>query len=82
MLVDTELGTLWTLASRVRDLVLDDANRPSSLTVSLSMVAELLEGRIDTAAANGVCWGTQFVLVTALSHFSELKSKLELLGSG
>jgi hypothetical protein len=81
MLVDTELGTLWTLASRVRDLVLDDANRPSSLTVSLSMVAELLEGRIDTAAANGVCWGTRFVLVAALSHFSELKSELELLGS-
>jgi hypothetical protein len=82
MLVDTELGTLWTLASRVRDLVLDDANRPSSLTVSLSMVAELLEGRIDTTVANGVCWGTRFVLVAALSHFSELKSKLELLGSG
>jgi hypothetical protein len=27
---------------------------PSSLVASLSMVAELLEGRIDTAAANGV----------------------------
>jgi hypothetical protein len=46
------------------------------------MVAELLEGQIDTVATNGVRWGTQSALVTTLSHFSELKSKLELLGSG
>jgi hypothetical protein len=45
------------------------------------MVAEEVEGRIDTAAANGVRWGTQSALVTTLSHFPELKSELDLLGS-
>jgi hypothetical protein len=46
------------------------------------MVAELLEGRIDTTVANGVRCGTQSTLVSALSHFLELKSELEILGSG
>jgi hypothetical protein len=50
--------------------------------VSLSMVAELLEGRIDTATANPICWGTRSALVATLSHFPELKSELELLGFG
>jgi hypothetical protein len=57
-LVDAELGALWTLVARIRDLVLGNADGPSSLAASLSMVAELLKGRIDTAAANGVHWGT------------------------
>jgi hypothetical protein len=43
------------------------------------MVTELLEGRIDTATANGVRWVTQSMLVAALSHFLELKTELELL---
>jgi hypothetical protein len=38
-LVDVELGTLWTSAARVRDLVLGNAVGPSSLVASLSMVA-------------------------------------------
>jgi hypothetical protein len=38
-LVDVELGTLWTSAARVRDLVLGNAVEPSSLVVSLSKVA-------------------------------------------
>jgi hypothetical protein len=46
------------------------------------MVAELLKGRIDTATANGVRWGTRSTLVAALLHFPKLKSKLEILGSG
>jgi hypothetical protein len=46
------------------------------------MAVELLEGRIDAVIANGVYWGTRSTLVAALSHFSELKSELELLGSG
>jgi hypothetical protein len=46
------------------------------------MVAELLEGWIDTTAANGVCWGTRSALVVVLSYFLELKTELELLGSG
>jgi hypothetical protein len=45
-------------------------------------VAELHEDRIDTAAANRVRWGTQSVLVAALSHFPELATELELLRSG
>jgi ABC-type amino acid transport substrate-binding protein len=40
------------------------------------MVVELLEGRIDAAAAN------RSVLVASLSHFPELKYEMELLGSG
>jgi hypothetical protein len=62
--------------------VLGDVDGSSSLAASLSMVAELLEGRIDTAAANGVRWVTRSALVAALSHFLELKTELELLGSG
>jgi hypothetical protein len=33
-------------------------------------------------AANRVRWGTRSALVAALSHFPELKSKLEFLGFG
>jgi hypothetical protein len=57
-LVDAELGALWTSTARVQDMVLGNADGPSSLVASLSMVVELLEGRIDTVATNGVCWGT------------------------
>jgi hypothetical protein len=63
-------------------LVLERADMSSSLVESLSLVVELLEGYIDAAAANRVHWGTRPVLATALSHFSELGSELELLGSG
>jgi hypothetical protein len=54
----------------------------SSLVASLSSVAELIEDCIDPAAANRVCWGTQLALDATLSHFLELGSELELLGSG
>jgi hypothetical protein len=47
-----------------------------------SLVVELLEGRIDAAAANGVRWGTRLALAATLSHFLELGTELELLGSG
>jgi hypothetical protein len=80
-LVDADLGALRPSAARVRDLVLGNADGLSSLAASLSMVAELLKGQIDTTTANGVCWGTRSALVAALSHFLKLKSKLELLGS-
>jgi hypothetical protein len=75
------MGALRTLAARVRHLVLGNADGLSSLAASLSMVAELLTGRIGTATANSVCWGTRSALVATLSHFPELKSELELLGS-
>jgi hypothetical protein len=52
-------------------LVLDNIDGLSSLA------AELLESRIDAATANKVRWGPRFALVATLSHFSELKSKLE-----
>jgi hypothetical protein len=38
--------------------VLDGADVPSSLAASLPTAAELLEGHVDTASANGVHWGT------------------------
>jgi hypothetical protein len=63
-----------------RDLGPERANRTSSLAVALSPVIEMLEGHIDAAATNGVCWGTQSALATALSHFPELGTELELLG--
>jgi hypothetical protein len=81
-LLDAELGALWTSAAGTQDQVLGNADGPSSPVASLSMVAELLEGRIDTAVSNGVHCGTRSMLVAALSHFPELKSELELLGSG
>jgi hypothetical protein len=71
-----------TLVARVRDLVLGNDDGPSSLTGSLSMAVELLEGQIDTVTANGVRWGTRSALVAALLHFLELRSELELPGSG
>jgi hypothetical protein len=68
--VDAEFEALQTSATRVRDLVLDNVNGPSSLEINLSVVVELLEGWIDTKAANGVRWGTRFVFIATLSHFS------------
>jgi hypothetical protein len=76
--VDSELEALQTSATCVRDSVLDKADMTSSLAVSLSMVVELLEARVDIAATNGVHWGTRSVVVAALSHFLEL----EMLMSG
>jgi hypothetical protein len=45
--VDPKLEALWNSAARVRDLVLELADGPSSLATSLSSAVELLEGRID-----------------------------------
>jgi hypothetical protein len=50
-------------------------DRPSSLVV------KLLVDRIDDVTANGVCGGTRSELAATLSHFPELGTKLELLGS-
>jgi hypothetical protein len=80
--VDAELEALWSSAALVRDLVLGGVDGPSSLVASLSMVAELFERRVDTVAANRVRWGTRSALVSTLWHFPELKSELEVLGSG
>jgi hypothetical protein len=79
---DAELEALQCFATWVWDLVLKGPDGTSSLMVSLSSVVELIEDRVDTAAANGVRWGTRPVLAAALSHFLELGAELELLGSG
>jgi hypothetical protein len=52
--MDAELEALHASVAWVQDLVLDWANGPSCLAASLSMVAALLESRMDAAAANGV----------------------------
>jgi uncharacterized protein YxjI len=62
--------------------VLDNADRLSSRAVFMSTAVELLEGPINSVATHGVYWGFRFALVADVSHFVELKSKLELLGSG
>jgi hypothetical protein len=78
---DAELEALRTAATRVLELVPDNVNGSSSLAASMSAVVELLEDRIDATATNNVYWVSHFVLVTAMSHFLELKSELVLLGS-
>jgi hypothetical protein len=62
--------------------VLGSAGGSSSLAKCMSAAVELLEGRIDVVATNRVCWGSRFALATAVSHFLELNTKLEMLGSG
>jgi hypothetical protein len=48
------LKALQNSASRVWDLVLKESNETSSLAASLSVVADLIEDRVDDAVANGV----------------------------
>jgi hypothetical protein len=69
---DTELEALWALAMQVQDLVLVRADR----MCSLSTVAELLDGRGDAVATNGVRWATRSALVAVLSHLSKLETYL------
>jgi hypothetical protein len=79
---NAELEARRASTTRVWYLVLDNADGSSSVAVSLSTMVEPLEGRINTAVANGVHWGTRSSLVAALSHFPELNFELELLRSG
>jgi hypothetical protein len=78
---DAKLQALHSSTARVRDMLLEQADRPSSLAAPLSSIVELFESRIDAAAGNGGCWGTQSALAATLSHFLELGAELELLGS-
>jgi hypothetical protein len=52
------MEALRSSAARVWDLVLERADRTSSLAVSLSLVVELIGDHIDIAGANGVRLGT------------------------
>jgi hypothetical protein len=54
----------------------------SSLVTLLSSIMEPIEDRIDAMATNGIRCGTRSAIVGTLSHFPELKTELELLGSG
>jgi hypothetical protein len=51
---DVELEALWTSATRVHDLVLDNAGRPSSLAASMSTAVGLHLGWINAVVASGV----------------------------
>jgi hypothetical protein len=73
-----ELQTLWSSATRIRDLVLERSDETPSLTVALSLIMERIEGRIDAAATNVVHWRAWLVLTVVLSHFAELELELEL----
>jgi hypothetical protein len=68
--------------ARVQDLVHRGHVGMSSLVASLSSATELIEDHIDMAATNGVRWGTKSALVAVVSHFLELGTELEPLGSG
>jgi hypothetical protein len=58
------------------------ADGPSSLAASVSRAAELLEGRISAAAANGVHWRSRSTLAATVSHIPELKTELDVLRFG
>jgi hypothetical protein len=71
-----EHRALQNSASRVWDLVPKGSNEASSLAMSLSSAADLIEGCVDVAAAKGVHWGARLALTAALSHFPELEPEL------
>jgi hypothetical protein len=52
-----ELRALQNFASQVWDMVLKGSDEMSSLAVSLSAAADLIDGRVDAAATNGAHWG-------------------------
>jgi hypothetical protein len=78
---NADLEALRASTALVRDSVLGDSSRSSSLVASLAKMAGEDKNQINTAAANGVEWGTRSMLVAVLSHFLELEPKLELLMS-
>jgi hypothetical protein len=80
--VEAELEDMRSSAALVRDLVLGDVGGSSLMVTSMSAVTEQLEGWIDTATTNRVCWGSHSALVVMVLHFPELDADLEVLGSG
>jgi hypothetical protein len=63
-------------------LELKGFDETSSPAASLSLVEDLIEGRVDVVATNRVRWGSRLALTAALSYFSELEPELDVLGSG
>jgi hypothetical protein len=47
----------------------------------MSIAVELLEGWIDTATTNGVCWRSRSALVVVVLHFPLLETLVEVLRS-
>jgi hypothetical protein len=76
-----EHEALQSLASRIRDPVLERYDETPPLAVALSPSTVLIEVHVDAVAINRVHWGAWLALTTILSHFPELGSELELLGS-
>jgi hypothetical protein len=76
-----ERQALQRLATRVWDLVVEGSNEALSLTVALSLTADLIECHVDVVASNGALWDAWLALTTVLLHFLELEHELELLGS-
>jgi hypothetical protein len=79
---EVESEALRSLVAQVHDLVLGNVDGLSLLATSMSTLAEWLVGRIDTATANGVRWGSHSALVGTVSHFPKLDADLEMLRSG
>jgi prophage DNA circulation protein len=79
---DVELEALRASVALVRDLVLGVAGRSSSLVAPLATMVEEDEKWTNATTANGVRWRARSALVTVLSHFPELETEVELLGSG
>jgi hypothetical protein len=61
--------------------VLGRSDEMPSPAVALSPSTELIKGHFNAAAINAVHCGAWLALTAVMSHFDELESKLELLGS-
>jgi hypothetical protein len=79
--VNAELEAMRASVTRVQDLVLGSADRPRSLVVAMSMAWSCSKAG-STRGSNEARLGCCLVLVAAVLHFSELKTELEVLGSG
>jgi hypothetical protein len=78
---EEELEDLRSSVVWVQNLVLGDVSKLSLTVLSMAVVTEQLDDRIDAAAANRVCWGSHSTLVAAVLHFPDLGTDLEVLGT-
>jgi hypothetical protein len=66
---DAELEGLQNSTTRVWDLVLGRPTGTSSLAMSMSLTAKLIEDCFNATVGNGVHWGPRSALATVVSHF-------------
>jgi hypothetical protein len=71
---NAKLEDLSASAVLVQDLVMGNTGGSTSLVASLAEAAREVENWINTAAANGVRWGTRSALVDVLSYFPNWKA--------